>query len=196
MATKMSFDPVAKLITLTEDPTGSPEADKILIDVQIDMYSEAKVDWRTDPTLNKFIFPFEQFGGNDLGEGLFAGVFVILRNDLGWRIRPFEQDYELTFFKNLYPKDPNEKMFTPTLGNFKISLFLERSSLALIRETGVSGLTAAETVMLNEIYKLQGLLEGAPLTVTPTSRAVDDISQTITGDGKTTTTVTRDSTSP
>lgn len=62
MATKMSFDPVAKLITLTEDPTGSPEADKILIDVQIDMYSEAKVDWRTDPTLNKFIFPFEQFG--------------------------------------------------------------------------------------------------------------------------------------
>lgn len=47
-------------------------------------------------------------------------------------------------------------------------------------------------LMLTELHKLQGLKEGAPMTVTPTSRNVDDISQTISGDGENTTTVERD----
>jgi hypothetical protein len=50
---------------------------------------------------------------------------------------------------------------------------------------------AIET-MTTELHKLQGLLAGKPMTVTPSSRTVDDISQTISGDGETSTTVTRD----
>lgn len=45
--------------------------------------------------------------------------------------------------------------------------------------------------LVDELHKLQGLSVGNPMTVTPTSRAVGDISLTITGDGVTTTTVTR-----
>jgi hypothetical protein len=45
---------------------------------------------------------------------------------------------------------------------------------------------------INEMYLLQGLSTGDTLTVTPTSRTVGAISQTIGGDGTNTTTVSRD----
>jgi hypothetical protein len=55
-----------------------------------------------------------------------------------------------------------------------------------------SNLTAQEIeVMIAELHKLQGLLAGKPMTVTPDSRTVDDIDLDITGDGETSTTVTR-----
>jgi hypothetical protein len=46
-------------------------------------------------------------------------------------------------------------------------------------------------LMLQELWKLQGLDSDAPMTVTPTSRIAGLISQIISGDGTTTTTVTR-----
>jgi hypothetical protein len=45
---------------------------------------------------------------------------------------------------------------------------------------------------IDEMYLLQGLKDGETLTVTPTSRTAGAISQTIGGDGTTTTTVSRD----
>ncbi len=45
---------------------------------------------------------------------------------------------------------------------------------------------------IDEMYLLQGLKSGSDLTVTPTSRTAGAISQTISGDGTTTTTVSRD----
>jgi hypothetical protein len=45
---------------------------------------------------------------------------------------------------------------------------------------------------INEMYLIHGLKTGDTLTVTPTSRTVGAISQTIGGDGTTTTTVSRD----
>lgn len=48
-----------------------------------------------------------------------------------------------------------------------------------------------EGELTRDLYKLQGLRADSPLTVTPTSRVAGDISQVITGDGSTTTTVTR-----
>jgi len=43
----------------------------------------------------------------------------------------------------------------------------------------------------NELHKLQGLNAATPMTVTPTTRDAGDIHLVITGDGKTSTTVTR-----
>ena len=45
--------------------------------------------------------------------------------------------------------------------------------------------------ILDELYKLQGLKTGKPMTVTRTSRECDDITLDITGDGQVSTTVTR-----
>ena len=47
------------------------------------------------------------------------------------------------------------------------------------------------SVKVDELHKLQGLDAANPMTVTPTSRTAGTISQTISGDGTTTTTVTR-----
>ena len=55
-----------------------------------------------------------------------------------------------------------------------------------------SGLSSAQDTRLTELHQFQGLEAGNPMTVTPTSRAVTGKSQTISGDGETTTTVTRD----
>jgi len=46
-------------------------------------------------------------------------------------------------------------------------------------------------IQIDELHKLQGLDTVSPLTVTPTSRTAGTIAQTITGDGETTSTVTR-----
>ena len=53
------------------------------------------------------------------------------------------------------------------------------------------GLTPTEATQLLELYKLAGLMLTKPMTVTPTSRVVDDIDLEITGDGETISTVTR-----
>jgi hypothetical protein len=68
-------------------------------------------------------------------------------------------------------------------------------------ETGVSGLTAAESnkldsisvvqTLIDELHKVRGLSLGNPVTLTPTSIESDDIELTITGDGVTTSTITR-----
>ena len=86
MGTNATFDPVNKLITLTEVPVGSPA--KATLDVQVDLYSDAKEDWLTNLSLNKFKFPFTAIGGNDLGGGVYAGAYYFLDNTSGWSIQP------------------------------------------------------------------------------------------------------------
>ncbi len=50
---------------------------------------------------------------------------------------------------------------------------------------------AAIQTLTDELHRLQGLKSGEPMTVTPTSRVVGDITQAISGNGTTSTTVTR-----
>jgi len=51
---------------------------------------------------------------------------------------------------------------------------------------------AGEITELEEVHLIHGLKSGSAMTVTPTSRVAGAVSQTISGDGSTTTTVTRD----
>ena len=48
------------------------------------------------------------------------------------------------------------------------------------------------STQVDELHKLGGLSQGNAATFTPTSITVDDISLTITGDGNSSSTVTRD----
>lgn len=160
--------------------------------------------------------------------------------------------FDITTSANVYQTD-NIRIFRkdgaypvkdPTTGGGAIDLVWREK--VLIAETGVSGLTAAESTQLaaiatiqaaiaalndlsaaevnaevdaaladagldtisaelavvdanvdtiqtvtDEIHKLQGLDAANPMTVTPTSRVAGGISQTISGDGTTTSTVTR-----
>jgi hypothetical protein len=75
----------------------------------------------------------------------------------------------------------------PTAGD-EYQLTTVRSPL-IARNDYPSGTIGAE---INEMHLIQGLSAGETLTVTPTSRTAGAISQTIGGDGTTTTTVSRD----
>lgn len=68
---------------------------------------------------------------------------------------------------------------------------IAQNSAGLIQISTGSGLSAAQDTKLDELHRLQGLKSGEPMTVTPTTRVVGGVSQTISGDGETTTTVTR-----
>jgi hypothetical protein len=75
----------------------------------------------------------------------------------------------------------------PTAGD-EYQLTTVRSPL-IARNDYPTGTIGAE---INEMHLIQGLSAGDTLTVTPTSRTAGAISQTIGGDGTTTTTVSRD----
>jgi hypothetical protein len=60
-----------------------------------------------------------------------------------------------------------------------------------MRGTDGANTIAPDNTKIDELHKLQGLDAANPMTVTPTSRTTGAISQAISGDGETTTTVTR-----
>ena len=96
----------------------------------------------------------ESIGGNPVGGGKQVAPYFFLRNDLGWRLRPPEEDGETTIEGNLFATDINKNIVTPTLGGFTQVLRLLISPDALTVTTGVSGLTTAESEALLFIQKL------------------------------------------
>jgi hypothetical protein len=61
----------------------------------------------------------------------------------------------------------------------------------LLNAVSAGGLSPTQQALLEEIHRRLGLDPAAPLTTTPTSIVAGDIDMTITGDGETTSTVTR-----
>jgi hypothetical protein len=147
MGAKATFDPVTKLITLTEAPDGN---NRVTVDAKADLYSDAKEDWLNDLNLNKYRFPFTTIGGNDLGGGIFAGAYYFLDNSAGWRIKPYEADHYLTIVGNLYGLDSLLPIVIPTTGDFSVVVQFERSSLTQQLATG-SGLSPAQDALLTQI---------------------------------------------
>lgn len=183
MALKATADPDTRIITLTE----APVAEFASINVVDDIYEGMKDDWATDNTLNKLRFPFTSFGpplGNQQ-----IGPYVFIRNNDGWRMRPFDGDQELSVIGNL-------------VGIAGFPVWLKRAGRTInIREqlsaqtitvaTG-TGLDATQAAQLRELHLFYGLELGSTLVVTPSSRAAGTISQTISGDGETSSSVARD----
>jgi len=127
MAAKATFDLDNLLIIFDQvAPDGNG---KVSIDTQVDIYSDAKEVWNTSALYPGFEFPFNTIGGEDLGGGLGAGDYYFLRTDLGWRIRPYEADHELTITGNLYPVDANDPLVVPTSSAYTVPVIFERSQL-------------------------------------------------------------------
>jgi hypothetical protein len=77
-------------------------------------------------------------------------------------------------------------------GTYKVVFYNDTIPVGVgeISWDGTSEIVTAEKA--NELHVLQGLKSGTTLVVTPTSRTAGGISQTISGDGTTSTTVSRD----
>jgi hypothetical protein len=136
MANKLTVDLVNKLLIIDAGVTE--------LDAQVDLYSDLKEDWIANAIGEaSFTFPMTTTGGDPISATLNVGAYYFLRTDLGWRIRPAEEDHTLTVTGNLYSFDPDLPLFVPTLGNFTVAIQLEKSSLTQTSVSG-SGVTAQD----------------------------------------------------
>jgi len=131
---KVTFDADNRLIIVDNGITS--------LDAEVDLYSAAKRMWKDDVTLNKLKLPFRTVAGDPLGGSRVVGAYFFLQNQVGadWRIRPSEADHELMIIGNLYSEDPTQPMITPTLGDYTVTVHIEKSSLTqkLISGSGVT----------------------------------------------------------
>lgn len=90
------------------------------VDAQVDLYSDWK-EW-VKSAGSKFPQAFDTSGGDPLTAGITAGAYFFLRNDLGWRIKPAEEDATITMVGNLAPRDASLATIVPTTGAFTVAV--------------------------------------------------------------------------
>jgi len=96
--------------------------------VKVDLYSDAKEDWKNDPDLNKFRFPIIAVGGQSIGGGQVVSPYYILL--YGWKVRPQEANHTLTVTGNLITDDASVP-FISTVGNYNARILTVVTSNSL-----------------------------------------------------------------
>ena len=137
MAEKVTIDPSAKLFICK---AGTTE-----LDVRVDLYSDAKEDWRTDSSLNKYKFPFRVVGGDETDpvEGNTIPTYAFLQ--YGWRVRPQEADHTLKVKGGILVVDGGGDPFVDTLGDYTVRVRYSQPVMAeVLTVQGGSGLTTEE----------------------------------------------------
>ena len=196
------FDGVNLIITLDSGVTE--------VDVINDLYEPWK-DWMLASPVNRgFPQAFVSDGGNPLTTVLNQGSYIFLQNGNGWRIRGPEENITIYFTGNLAVEEIALPTFIPTIGAFTVGIVgLQPITQVVTTGSGVLpsdiiAITAAVMAAMTneygtdfddqiaEVWRIMGLDISNPMTVTTAARIAGLISQTITGDGETTSTVTRD----
>ena len=108
------------------------------VDAKVDLYSEWK-DWFKLSDNAKYPFAFGTTGGDSTTATGTVAPFFFLRNDLGWRICPPEEDIEITIVGNLYPRDSSIAMFTATTGGYTVLINIERDASSVVEEVAGAG---------------------------------------------------------
>lgn len=122
MGAKVSFNPLTKIITITQAPSGGV----VDLDTKIDIYSDGKEDWINDSNLTKYRFPIRAIGGDQLPGSRKLGSTFFLQ--YGWRIKPYEANHTLRVEGNLYT-DEGDSPFLATNGAYTVSIINTVSSL-------------------------------------------------------------------
>lgn len=148
-----TFDGASKRIIL--DSTAS-------VDVQ-DLFSRWK-DWVLLNDNSKWPAAFRSVAGDPIGGGTNIAPYFFLNTTDGWRIRPHEVDHELRLSGNIYSEDPLLSMVAPTIGDYTVTVVVERSASAQTVSVG-SGLSTEQATQLRKLFRLAGLEAGVPLVV-------------------------------
>lgn len=172
-------------------------------DVRVDLYSDAKEHWIDDDQANRHEFPMVAFGGNDIdvGAGTRIPTYAFLRN--GWRVRPQEATHTLAVGGGILLVDGGGDPFVNTLAAWTVRILYQQPVQAIAFSTGAivaptqqqirdamalsSGASESIELLLIELWRMHGLEPGAPLVVSPTSRTVAGVAQTISTVGDTVT---------
>jgi hypothetical protein len=150
----------------------------------------AYVDWSVLSDNLKYGVGLTQIGG-------FAPVSLYIFLQLGWKVRPKEADGITTITGNLLVQGGGSPI-TATIGSFNVLVNMETPVLSTAIEVAAPALTSEQSAQItaieaaaNDIRDFKGLTLGKPATFTPSGISTSTKSVTITGDGKTTSTVTR-----
>lgn len=87
----------------------------------IDVYSDWK-RWVADGTNSKYPPAFRTIGGDPLSTVVNAGAYFFLRNDLGWRLKPPEEDITIFVSGNLALEDLASPGLIATTGAFSTAV--------------------------------------------------------------------------
>ena len=128
-----TFDPSTLIITL--------ESGQTVVDAS-DVYSAWK-NWVKSGVGAGIVPAFRVVGGDPITLTQNAGSYFFFRNDLGWRIRPPEEDIQIILNGNFVLEDPTGVWRVPTIGNFNTGIDRNFSSLTTETISG-SGVTAQD----------------------------------------------------
>lgn len=123
------------------------------------------------------------------GEDKYSLIDLRLIND--WAFVPSNYPHATYIKGNLFPNEATNIDFDTsriTVQGVSPRIMFSDAGERSAEDTETA---AQNTTSLQELWKLAGLDITNPMTVTPTTRVVDNISLTITGDGKIISTVTR-----
>jgi len=139
----ITIDADARIFDITKVPVGGLSS----LDAQVDIYSDLKEDWVATGSLQGLKFPFRSFGDPKTPTSD-IGPYIFMDNTLGWRIRPYDDDHELTIIGNLVAEDTTLPLFLPRVGR-QILILSEQSNLALTGGGGSDPATIATAVWSN-----------------------------------------------
>ena len=99
MGAKVTFDLSVFEIIVTLAPVDGV----VSLNFKVDVYSDGKEDWLTDPELAKVLFPISAVGGNPIPGGMYLDSTFFIAAP--WKIRPYDADHELIVSGNVYRDD-------------------------------------------------------------------------------------------
>ena len=144
------------------------------------------VDWVTTSDNLKWRPAF-----STVGQPPTVPVYCTLLN--GWLVRPLAGAYTLTLNDGFLYVDGGGEPITAVSSGTEPRVRYENPVIAVGYSTASPQQADIDAILLraDELHRIHGLKSGEPMTVTPTTRVAGTISQAITGDGTTTSTVTR-----
>ena len=161
MAAHIDYDTDKRIIFVTTAPIN----ETLALNGKIDIYSDMKEDWRTNPTLNRLKFPLsEPVGGNtiDPNTGKKISPFYFLK--FGWKMRPYEADHTLYIQDSYLLVNGGGDPWIRTLGGYTVNV---RDSIPANSFTDTisvgSGLSPEEQIKVDELWRLRGLKPGETL---------------------------------
>lgn len=141
--TQVTADPDTRIITFTTAPTDG----MVSVDVAREIYSQLKLDWLTTPSLQKLKFPFRPVGGDPISATELIGKYVFLANDEGWKLMPYDADYQLSLVGNIFPEDSSKTLWLSRAGR-TITIQVERSAQSLLLNNSTSGTSRVWSIPL------------------------------------------------
>ena len=143
-----TFDGANLLITLDSGVTE--------VDAKVDLYSDWKEYMKTDPNA-KFPLAFDTVGGDPVTAAGAVAAYFFLRNDLGWRIKPPEENININISGNLYGRDTTLPIIKKTTGAFTVLVNIDRDASSVVESVaGGADWTAAEKEQMRDAIGING----------------------------------------